>query len=86
MFCGVPGRWRIGAQILVFLHDQEMVREAFTGTDFIDRPHWRIFNLNEKNPKGEPVTGIMFLGTSLRGELGHLKAFSHKQVCDDIII
>ncbi|KAG0726582.1 Cytochrome P450 2L1 [Chionoecetes opilio] len=45
--------WRIGSRVLVFLHDQKMVREAFTGTDFIDRPHMKMFTLNESSPKGE---------------------------------
>ncbi|XP_063841591.1 cytochrome P450 2L1-like [Scylla paramamosain] len=44
--------WRMGVHIMVFLHDQKMAREAFTSTDFIDRPPWQIFCLGEKSPKG----------------------------------
>ena len=42
----------MGVHTMVFLHDQKMIREAFTSTDFIDRPNFQIFCLSEKSPKG----------------------------------
>ncbi|XP_045136590.1 cytochrome P450 2L1-like isoform X2 [Portunus trituberculatus] len=42
----------MGVHNIVFLHDQKMAREAYTSTDFIDRPPWQIFCINEKSPKG----------------------------------
>ncbi|XP_071546777.1 cytochrome P450 2L1-like [Panulirus ornatus] len=35
--------WRIGTQVMVFLHNYKLTREAFSRPEFINRPDWRIF-------------------------------------------
>lgn len=40
--------WRIGTQVMVFIHDHQLIKEAFNKVEFTDRPDWIIFNLKEK--------------------------------------
>ncbi|KAK4324431.1 hypothetical protein Pmani_004929 [Petrolisthes manimaculis] len=42
--------WRMGTQLMVFLHDHNLVREAFNRPEIQDRPNWYSFrfNLEEK--------------------------------------
>ncbi|XP_071514745.1 cytochrome P450 2L1-like [Panulirus ornatus] len=40
--------WRMGTQVMVFLHDYKLTRTAFAGADFIDRPDWNLFNFFEE--------------------------------------
>lgn len=44
--------WRMGSQVIVFLHDYKMLRDAFASTDFVDRPNWQLFTMNEVPVKG----------------------------------
>lgn len=46
-------RWRMGTQVIVFLHDYKMSREAFTRPEFVDRPDWLVFNFKEEKALGE---------------------------------
>lgn len=46
-------RWRMGTQVLVFLHDYKLSREAFTRPEFVDRPDWLVFNFKEEKTLGE---------------------------------
>ncbi|KAK4325547.1 hypothetical protein Pmani_003894 [Petrolisthes manimaculis] len=43
-------KWRMGTQLMVFLHDHNLVREAFNRPEIQDRPDWHSFrfNLEEK--------------------------------------
>ncbi|KAG0720663.1 Cytochrome P450 2L1 [Chionoecetes opilio] len=40
--------WRMGTQTMVFVHDYQLLRDAFNRLEFTDRPSWEIFKLNEE--------------------------------------
>ncbi|KAG0723148.1 hypothetical protein GWK47_005700 [Chionoecetes opilio] len=40
--------WRMGTQTMVFVHDSQLLRDAFNPLEFTDRPSWEIFKLNEE--------------------------------------
>ena len=46
-------RWRMGTQVMVFLNDYKMVREAFSRPEITDRPDWETFKFFEDPAVGE---------------------------------
>ncbi|XP_042884301.1 cytochrome P450 2L1-like [Penaeus japonicus] len=40
--------WRMGTQVMVFLHSYEMCKEALGRQDFVNRPDWQFFTFGEK--------------------------------------
>ncbi|XP_050695430.1 cytochrome P450 2L1-like isoform X1 [Eriocheir sinensis] len=45
--------WRMGTQVMVFLNDYKLVKEAFSRPEFTDRPDWETFKIFE-----DPAVGI----------------------------
>nr|ACI94903.1 cytochrome P450 CYP379A1 [Carcinus maenas] len=53
--------WRMGNQLLVFLNDYKMVKEAFSRPEFTVRPDWETFKTYEETPRGISTThGVMW--------------------------
>ncbi|XP_050734557.1 cytochrome P450 2L1-like isoform X1 [Eriocheir sinensis] len=44
--------WRMGTQIMVFLHDFRLLRDAFIRPEFTDRPGWQLFMFLEEKALG----------------------------------
>lgn len=44
--------WRMGTQVMVFVHDYRLLRDALTRQEFTDRPDWDIYKFNEKEALG----------------------------------
>ncbi|XP_047471897.1 cytochrome P450 2L1-like [Penaeus chinensis] len=65
--------WRIGTQVMVFLHSYEMCKEAFARQEFTNRPDWSLFNSNEKVALGVVGSNGIHWHTNRRFTLRQLK-------------
>ncbi|XP_050695435.1 cytochrome P450 2L1-like [Eriocheir sinensis] len=66
--------WKMGTQLMVFLHDYKLVKEAFSRTEFTNRPDWETFKFFE-----DPIKGI----ASSNGLLWHNnRRFTLRQLRD----
>lgn len=66
--------WRMGTQVMVFLHSYEMCKEAFARQEFTHRPDWLFFNpSNEKVALGVGGSNGPHWHTNRRFTLRQLK-------------
>ncbi|XP_037799814.1 cytochrome P450 2L1-like [Penaeus monodon] len=65
--------WRIGSEILLFLHSYTLAKEAFMSSDFVNRPKWDRFTLAENIPLGLSVSNGSIWHTNRRFSLRQLK-------------
>ncbi|XP_042882010.1 cytochrome P450 2L1-like [Penaeus japonicus] len=65
--------WRIGSEILLFLHSYKLAKEAFMSSDFVNRPKWDRFTLAEDTPLGLSVSNGHIWHSNRRFSLRQLK-------------
>lgn len=65
--------WRVGTQVLLFIHDYHLVRQIFSSPDFVDRPDWVIFKGNEKTALGIAFSNNPIWQTNRRFSIHQLK-------------
>lgn len=65
--------WRLGTQVLLFIHDYNLVRQVFASQEFTERPDWKIFKASEETARGVVFSKGDIWHTNRRFSLRQLK-------------
>ncbi|XP_063867797.1 cytochrome P450 2L1-like [Scylla paramamosain] len=65
--------WRMGTQLMMFLKDYKLVKEAYSRFDFIDRPNWETFKTFEETPHGVATSNGLLWHNNRRFTLRQLR-------------
>ncbi|XP_045128278.1 cytochrome P450 2L1-like isoform X2 [Portunus trituberculatus] len=65
--------WRMGTQLMVFLKDYKLVREAYSRFELSDRPNWETFRIFEETTHGIASSNGLFWHNNRRFTMRQLR-------------